>query len=182
LKGVPSARILSRASGPACSGPVGWSLSTPTLKSMAALRTDPQSEDDRYHKPNLVVAFAGGRGTADMVLKARSAGPASRHRDRGARMIQHVTPKAAGAGNCRIGTDLCATVTAELPLRNRSVGQRSDAHFSQPVTALQLGVPFGSNQYQISSQTWRGAGYVRRPPACLTGVGDAWPPRASVPY
>jgi SLOG family YspA-like protein len=26
------------------------------------------------HKPNLVVAFAGGRGTADMVLKARSAG------------------------------------------------------------------------------------------------------------
>ena len=26
------------------------------------------------HKPNLVVAFPGGRGTADMVLKARSAG------------------------------------------------------------------------------------------------------------
>ena len=26
------------------------------------------------HKPNLVVAFPGGRGTADMVLKARGAG------------------------------------------------------------------------------------------------------------
>jgi hypothetical protein len=26
------------------------------------------------HKPNLVVAFPGGRGTAYMVLKARSAG------------------------------------------------------------------------------------------------------------
>jgi hypothetical protein len=26
------------------------------------------------HKPNLVIAFPGGRGTADMVFKARSAG------------------------------------------------------------------------------------------------------------
>jgi hypothetical protein len=113
------------------------------------------------------------------------------------------SPKRKGAigrpcelSGCRVRTELITgiatsiysrpdpgvAVTAQLCSAIGAVGLRSVGSLLSAIYCFPVGAPDGWNQYQFSSQTWRGAGYFRRSPPMSTGAGDAWPPRASVPY